>query len=128
MLGALTNVLKPMASPCEGTEPSGGRRTIRHQAVHVALGQRAEAHRAVAEQYILLGSPMSALDQLRRGQRAGDNDFYAASTIDARIREIEPDALREFDARGAQLIWVEELPDSPEWEGMRDRLMRAAAA
>jgi L-threonylcarbamoyladenylate synthase len=37
-------------------------------------------------------------------------------------------ALREFDARGAQLIWVEELPDSPEWEGMRDRLMRAAAA
>jgi predicted Zn-dependent protease len=64
---------------------------------HFALGQRAEAHRAVAEQYILLGSPMSALDQLRRGQRAGDNDFYAASTMDARIREIEPDALREFE-------------------------------
>jgi len=37
-------------------------------------------------------------------------------------------ALREFDVRGVQLIWVEELPDGPEWEGVRDRLMRAAAA
>ena len=64
---------------------------------YFALGQRAEAHRAVAEQYLLLGSPMSALDQLRRGQRAGDSNFYTASTIDARIREIEPDALREFE-------------------------------
>ncbi|RPH45668.1 MAG: M48 family peptidase [Burkholderiales bacterium] len=62
-----------------------------------ALGRRAEAHRAVAEQYLLLGSPMSALDQLRRGQKAGDTDFYAASMIDSRIREIEPDALREFE-------------------------------
>jgi predicted Zn-dependent protease len=64
---------------------------------YFALDQRAEAHRAVAEQYLLLGSPMSALDQLRRGQRAGDSNFYTASTIDARIREIEPDALREFE-------------------------------
>jgi predicted Zn-dependent protease len=64
---------------------------------YFALGQRAEAHRAVAEQYLLLGSPMSALDQLRRGQQAGDSDFYSASTIDARIREIEPDALRELE-------------------------------
>jgi L-threonylcarbamoyladenylate synthase len=36
-------------------------------------------------------------------------------------------ALREFDAQGVQLIWVEELPDSAEWEGVRDRLRRAAA-
>jgi L-threonylcarbamoyladenylate synthase len=36
-------------------------------------------------------------------------------------------ALREFDAHGAQLVWVEQLPDSAEWEGVRDRLMRAAA-
>jgi predicted Zn-dependent protease len=64
---------------------------------YFALDQRAEAHRAVAEQYMLLGSPMSALDQLRRGQKAGDSDFYVASTIDARIREIEPDALRELE-------------------------------
>jgi L-threonylcarbamoyladenylate synthase len=36
-------------------------------------------------------------------------------------------ALREFDARGVQLIWVEQPPESAEWEGVRDRLVRAAA-
>jgi len=36
--------------------------------------------------------------------------------------------LRELDAEGAQLIWVEEPPADPEWDGVRDRLLRAAAA
>lgn len=36
--------------------------------------------------------------------------------------------LREFDAQGVRLIWVETPPDTPEWEGVRDRLHRAAAA
>ncbi len=36
--------------------------------------------------------------------------------------------LRELDAEGAQLIWVEEPPPWPEWDGVRDRLSRAAAA
>ncbi len=36
--------------------------------------------------------------------------------------------LREFDAQAVQLIWVETPPDTPEWEGVRDRLRRAAAA
>jgi L-threonylcarbamoyladenylate synthase len=36
--------------------------------------------------------------------------------------------LREFDAEGAQLIWVEEPPVDPEWDGVRDRLLRAAAS
>jgi L-threonylcarbamoyladenylate synthase len=36
--------------------------------------------------------------------------------------------LREFDAQGVQLIWIETPPaDSPEWEGVRDRLQRASA-
>jgi L-threonylcarbamoyladenylate synthase len=35
--------------------------------------------------------------------------------------------LREFDAAGVKLIWVETPPDAPEWEGVRDRLRRAAA-
>ncbi len=37
-------------------------------------------------------------------------------------------ALRELDASGASLIWVEAPPDAPAWEGVRDRLRRAAAA
>jgi L-threonylcarbamoyladenylate synthase len=37
-------------------------------------------------------------------------------------------ALRDFDARGARLIWVETPPAGPAWDGVRDRLARAAAA
>ncbi len=35
-------------------------------------------------------------------------------------------ALREFDAQGAQLIWVEQPPDDAAWDGVNDRLRRAA--
>jgi len=35
--------------------------------------------------------------------------------------------LREFDAQGVKLIWVETPPDDAEWDGVRDRLRRAAA-
>lgn len=36
--------------------------------------------------------------------------------------------LRELDQAGVRQIWVESPPDGPEWEGVRDRLRRAAAA
>ncbi len=36
--------------------------------------------------------------------------------------------LRELDAQGVKLIWVETPPATPEWEGVRDRLQRASAA
>ena len=36
--------------------------------------------------------------------------------------------LRAFDAEGVKLIWVETPPATPEWEGVRDRLSRAAAS
>ena len=35
--------------------------------------------------------------------------------------------LRDLDAQGARLIWIETLPDTDEWDGVRDRLGRAAA-
>ncbi len=35
--------------------------------------------------------------------------------------------LRELDATGVRLIWVETPPAGPEWDGVRDRLNRAAA-
>jgi L-threonylcarbamoyladenylate synthase len=37
-------------------------------------------------------------------------------------------ALRELDNSGAPLIWIEIPPDEPAWEGVLDRLTRAAAA
>ncbi len=36
--------------------------------------------------------------------------------------------LREFDAQGVNQIWIETPPDSPEWDGVRDRLQRASAS
>jgi L-threonylcarbamoyladenylate synthase len=36
--------------------------------------------------------------------------------------------LRGFDDERVKLIWIETPPPSPEWEGVRDRLQRAAAA
>ena len=35
--------------------------------------------------------------------------------------------LRSFDDQGAKLIWIETPPASAEWDGVRDRLGRAAA-
>jgi L-threonylcarbamoyladenylate synthase len=35
--------------------------------------------------------------------------------------------MRDLDARGVTQIWVQLPPDTPEWEGVRDRLERAAA-
>ena len=35
--------------------------------------------------------------------------------------------LRGFDDKGVKLIWVESLPEDVEWDGVRDRLQRAAA-
>ena len=36
--------------------------------------------------------------------------------------------LRRFDDEHVKLIWIETPPESPDWEGVRDRLQRAAAA
>jgi L-threonylcarbamoyladenylate synthase len=35
--------------------------------------------------------------------------------------------LRAFDAQGVTLIWVQTPPDTPDWQGVGDRLQRAAA-
>jgi len=56
--------------------------------------------------------------------------------IDHRVMPATPAAvahelfavLREFDARGAQLIWIEQPPDDAEWDAVRDRLVRASAS
>jgi L-threonylcarbamoyladenylate synthase len=36
--------------------------------------------------------------------------------------------LRDFDAKGVKLIWIENPPADAEWDGVRDRLGRAAAS
>jgi L-threonylcarbamoyladenylate synthase len=61
------------------------------------------------------------------GMAAGVCHRVMPARADAAAHELFS-VLREFDAERAQLIWVEEPPATPEWEGVRDRLRRAAAA
>ena len=84
-------------------------------------------------------SLQTALDVL--GADAKGIAVYARSTLRTRTpqyRRMPDDAaevarqlfavLRDFDAAGVKLIWVETPPDAPEWDGVRDRLRRAAAS
>jgi L-threonylcarbamoyladenylate synthase len=82
----------------------------------------------------------TALDLL--GADAAHIAVYACSIVRIRservlYRRMPDDALataqqlfavlRDFDAQGVKLIWIENPPASPEWDGVRDRLGRAAA-
>jgi L-threonylcarbamoyladenylate synthase len=67
---------------------------------------------------------------VRLPRRAVDLGLVARQMPDsARAAAFELFAvLREFDAQGVGLIWVEQPPPGSEWDGVRDRLRRAAAA
>ncbi|MBI2769335.1 MAG: threonylcarbamoyl-AMP synthase [Burkholderiales bacterium] len=75
-----------------------------HEAAHIAIYSRAILQTRSAR-------------VLRR--RMPDDAAEAARQLFA--------VLREFDAQGVRLIWVETPPGEPEWEGVRDRLQRASA-
>jgi L-threonylcarbamoyladenylate synthase len=59
---------------------------------------------------------------------AGPAWLYKAMPADAAAVAHELFAvLRDFDAAGVSAIWVERPPPGPDWDGVRDRLQRAAA-
>ena len=61
---------------------------------------------------------------------------FASAGVRFRRMPVQPEAvarelfavLREFDAEGMHDIWVEAPPPGPEWDGVRDRLRRAACS
>jgi L-threonylcarbamoyladenylate synthase len=86
------------------------------------------------------GAIQAALDVL--GRDAAHMAIYARSIVRIQsdkllYRRMPDDALataqqlfavlRDFDAQGVKLIWIENLPDGADWDGVRDRLARAAA-
>lgn len=102
-----------------------------------------EAHYAPNAKVRLMDSRalQTALDVL--GEEAAHIAIYSRAILRTRstriVRRRMPDdaaataqqlfaVLREFDAQGARLIWVETPPPGPEWDGVRDRLQRASAA
>ena len=83
----------------------------------------------------------TALDLL--GQDAANIAVYSRAILVSKseriIRRRMPDdalataqqlfaVLREFDAQAVKLIWIETLPPDAAWDGVRDRLQRAAAS
>jgi predicted Zn-dependent protease len=64
-----------------------------------SLDQRARAHRAAAEQFVLLGATPAAIEQLRLAQGAGGLDFHTASQVDARRRVLEAEWRVEQEER-----------------------------
>lgn len=102
-----------------------------------------EAHYAPDAKVRLMdaGAIQAALDLL--GAEAARIAVYARSTLripsaNVLYRRMPDDAaaaaqqlfaaLRDFDAQGARLIWIEHPPATAEWDGVRDRLGRAAAS
>jgi L-threonylcarbamoyladenylate synthase len=86
------------------------------------------------------GAIQTALDLL--GKDAANIAIYARSILRIQsekviYRRMPDDALataqqlfavlRDFDAKGVKLIWIENLPEAAEWDGVRDRLARASA-
>jgi L-threonylcarbamoyladenylate synthase len=69
-------------------------------------------------------------------RRVGVIAFAPASASGAEVVAMPADAreygaklyaaLHALDAAGCEVIWIEEVPDTPEWAGVRDRLRRAA--
>lgn len=104
-----------------------------------------EAHYAPnAKVRLMDGKPLqTALDVLGKDFDGATIAVYARSMLrvpSAKVlyRRMPDDAaaaaqqlfavLRDFDAQGVHLIWVETPPESGDWEGVRDRLTRAAAS
>ena len=102
-----------------------------------------EAHYAPNAKVRLMdtGAIQSALDLL--GADAAHIAVYARDMLRIKsakvlFRRMPGDALataqelfavlRGFDDQGARLIWIENPPAAPEWDGVRDRLGRAAAS
>lgn len=54
-------------------------------------GLKMKQHRFLGEQYARLGNLRGALDQFELAAKAGDGDYYEASYVEARAREIKRD-------------------------------------
>ena len=142
-------LLRPGAITRAQVEAACGQRLQGDVAALAALGEapRAsgtlEAHYAPAAKLRLMDAKalQTSLDLL--GAEAAHIAVYARTPLrllssQVLLRRMPDDAqataqqlfsvLRDFDAQGVKLIWVELVPATAEWDGVRDRLQRAAAA
>lgn len=143
-------LLRPgMLTPAELEAACGQPVRLPHEAVEVVDGQPAprasgtlESHYAPNARVRLMDATalQQALDLLGPDVPAGRIAVYAPqrprqtgiawhpmpAQAAACAHELFA-VLRALDAQGVALIWVQTPPDTPEWQGVRDRLQRAAA-
>ena len=143
-------LLRPgMLTPAELEAACGQPVRLPHEAVEVVDGQAAprasgtlESHYAPNARVRLMDATalQQALDLLGPDVPAGRIAVYAPqrprqtgiawhpmpAQAAACAHELFA-VLRALDAQGVALIWVQTPPDTPEWQGVRDRLQRAAA-
>ena len=62
---------------------------------YAATGRRLLQHQAQAEVYVLQGILPAAIEQLQLAQAAGDGNFYELSAVDARLKQLREQHLRE---------------------------------
>ena len=100
-----------------------------HYAPHARLRLMSGPQLEAALQLLDAGLPTLAVYSRSRltGVGAGLLQRRMPVRADDAARELYA-ALRELDADGVQLIWVEQPPADPAWDGVRDRLQRAAAS
>ena len=70
------------------TYPSDSRLYFMQAQSYAASGQQLLRHRAQAEAYYLQGALPAAIEQLQFAQKADDGDFYALSSVEARLHEL----------------------------------------
>ena len=79
----------------------------------------------------MLGEPPPKLAVYSRGVPPGSARGLRHRRMPAQAEQAAHElfaVLRELDTEGVQLIWVEDPPADPAWDGVRDRLLRAAAS
>ena len=95
--------------------PRAGLEVMTADRLAEALADPARPRQALAVYWRTVPAPAGVRQAAMPGSAlAAARDLYAA--------------LRDLDASGVERIWVEAPPDGDEWDGVRDRLRRAAAA
>jgi L-threonylcarbamoyladenylate synthase len=136
-------LLRPGTLTRERIEVAAGERLADADALSPRASGTLEAHYAPrAKLRLMTRAQLAAAFQVLGGAGASLKLAVYSRTVrpaaGIRYRPMPADAaaaahelfavLRDFDAEGQQLIWVEEPPPDAAWDGVRDRLRRAAAA
>ena len=117
----------PLASPDAGAPRAPGT-LASHYAPHARL--RLMPTQMLRTALDVLGSEPLKLAVYSRSVPSGVATGVRHRRMPARPEQAAHElfaVLRELDNDGMHLIWVEEPPPGPEWDGVRDRLSRAAA-